>query len=181
MPVLLNKLEEASSRYPLEKPAETLEEARAAGLQTAYVCHSGKDLFLAEGLQVLLKDRGWNVFIDWEDENMSEKPSRETAARVQATIRKYDWFLFLASAASIVSPWCFWELGYAQGVKQYDSILIIPTKDDNNVWYGGEFLQVFRHIEVTSSQRFGAFRPGEDRGVLVADLCVPEQVAKAEN
>ena len=173
MPVLLHKLEEASSRYPLEKPAASLEDARAAGLQTAYVSRSAKDLFLAEGLQVLFKDRGWNVFIDWEDETMSEKPTRETAEKIQTLIIKCDWFLFLATANSTDSRWCLWELGYAQGVKPFDSILIIPTKDENDVWNGGDFLQLYRHIEVTSSQRFGAFRPGDEHGVLVADLCIP--------
>jgi len=173
MPVLLHKLEEASSRYPLEKPAESLGEARTAGQQTAYLCHNPKDLYLAEGLQVLLKDRGWNVYIDWEEETMSETATSEMAEKSQSRIRECDWFLFLASEGSMNSRWCFWELGFAEGVKPFDSILIIPTKDEKEVWYGGELLQLYRHIEVTSSQRFGAFRPGEDRGVLVADLNVP--------
>jgi len=173
MPVLLHKLEEASSRYPLEKPATSLEDAKAAGLQTAYLSYSTKDHFLAEGLQVLLKDRGWNVFVVWEEATMSEKPTPETAEKIQAVIRNCDWFLFLATANSTVSCWCFWELGYAEGVKPFDSVLIVPTKDDDDVWHGGDYLQLYRHIEVTSSQRFGAFRPGENRGVLVADLSIP--------
>ena len=173
MPVVIEKLEEASSRYPIEKPAESLGAAQGGGLQTAYLCHNPKDTFLAEGLQVLLKDRGWNVFIDWDEETMTESASSEMAEKTQARIRACDWFLFLATERSLSSRWCFWELGYAEGVKSFDAVLIIPTKTENEVWFGGELLQLYRHIEVTSSQRFGAFRPGEDRGVLVADLSVP--------
>jgi hypothetical protein len=173
MPVLIQKLEEASSRYPLEKPAESLGEAQTAGLQTAYLCHNPKDLLLAEGLQVLLKDRGWNVYVDWEEETMSETPTSEMAEKTQARIRECEWFLFLATENSMNSRWCAWELGYAEGMKPFDAILVIPTKNDNEVWFGGELLQLYRHIEVTSSQRFGAFRPGDDHGVLVADLSVP--------
>jgi hypothetical protein len=175
MPVLIQKLEEASSRYPLEKPAGSLDEARAAGLQTAYLCHNAKDLFLAEGLQVLLKDRGWNVFIDWDEQTMAESATSGMAENTQARIRACDWFLFLATEGSLSSQWCYWELGYAEGVKSFDSVLVIPTKNEKEVWYGGDLLQLYRHIEVTSSQRFGAFRPGEERGVLVADLHVPAE------
>lgn len=175
MPVLIQKLEEASSRYPIDKPAESLGGAQAMGMQTAYLCFNPKDICLAEGLQVLLKDKGWHVYLDWEDETMSETPTSEVAEKSQARIRACDWFIFLATDKSMSSLWCYWELGYAEGVKSFDAVLIIPTKDEKDVWHGGGLLQLYRHIEVTSSQRFGAFRPGEDRGVLVADLSVPAE------
>ena len=173
MPVPTQKLEEASSRYPLVKPAASLEAARAAGLQTAYLCHDAKDLLLAEGLQVLLKDRGWNVYIDYEDETITERTPQERIKEIHGRIRDCDWFIFLATENSFSSRWCFLELGYAEGLKPFDSVLVIPTKGENDQWFGAELLQLYRHIEVTSSLRFGAFRPGEDRGVLVADLSLP--------
>jgi len=172
MPVPTQKLKEASSRYPLVKPAASLDAARAAGLQTAYLCYDPKDLLLAEGLQVLLKDRGWNVFIDYEDELISDQTSTDQVNQTHARILNCDWFIFLGTVNSFNSRWCFLELGYAEGIKPFDSILVIPTKGENELWYGAELLQLYRHIEVTSSLRFGAFRPGEDRGVLVADLSI---------
>lgn len=175
MPISISKLEEASGRYSFEKPADSIEEARGAGLQVAYLSHSPGDLVLAEGLQVLMKDRGWNVYLDCGEEGFSEKASRETVERVRDRIRESDWFLFLATAESTNSRWKLWELGYAHGVKLFDSILVIPTKDQEGLWHGTELLQFYRHIDVTSSQRFGAFRPTDDRGVLVGDLSVPEQ------
>ena len=172
MPVPTQKLEEASRRYPLVKPAASVEAARVAGLQTAYLCYDSKDLLLAEGLQVLLKDRGWDVFVDYEDETITEKTPHKRVVQTHARIAEADWFIFLATENSFNSRWCFLELGYAEGIKPFDSVLVIPTKGENDLWYGAELLQLYRHIEVTSSLRFGAFRPGEDRGVLVADLSV---------
>ena len=172
MPVAIQKLDEASTRYPLVRSASSLSEARAAGLQTAYLCHDPKDLILAEGLQVLFKDRGWNVYLDFDETSISEKTSPEQLAQTHARIQSCDWFIFLATENSFNLRWCFLELGYAEGVKPHDALLVIPTKGEKDLWYGGELLPLYRHIDVTSSQQFGAFRPGEDRGVRVADLSI---------
>ena len=172
MPVAIQKLEEASTRYPLVRPAASVSEARAAQLQTAYLCLDPKDLVLAEGLQVLLKDRGWNVYLDFEEATISEKTPPERVSQIHGRIRNCDWFIFLATENSFNLRWCFLELGYAEAIKPHDAILVIPTKGEKDLWYGGELLPLYRHIEVTSSQQFGAFRPGEDKGVRVADLSV---------
>ena len=37
---------------------------------------------------------------DWEDTAMPEKPTRETAEKIQKKIRDNDWFLFLATPNS---------------------------------------------------------------------------------
>jgi len=173
MPIPIRELEEASSRYLAVKPAASLAEARASGLQTAYLSHSPKDTVLAEGLQVIFKERGWNLYLHWEQDTMSEKATRELGEKIPARIRQCDWFLFLATAHSTALGWCSWELGCASGSKPSDAILIVPTKDAAEMWHGSEFLQLYRHIDVTSSRRFGAFRPTEDRGVLIEDLSAP--------
>ena len=152
---------------------KSLAEARMTGRQTAYLSHSSKDIALAEGLQVLFRERGWDIYLHWEDDTMSETPTRENEEKIQKRIRECDWFLFLATANSSALSWCSWELGYASGSKSSDAILIVPTKDGSDMWYGSEYLQLYRHIDVTSSRRFGAFRPTEDRGVLIGDLSIP--------
>lgn len=101
-----------------------------AGLQkTAFPCHSNRDSMLAEGLQALLAEQGLVLYIDWQDASMPPDPSRETAARLQQRIKASDWFLFLATANSMASRWCPWELGYADCLKPLDRIAIVPTSD----------------------------------------------------
>lgn len=122
-----------------------------AGLQkTAFLCHSSRDDTLAEGLQALLAEQGVELYIDWECASMPPEPNRETAARIQHRIKMCDWFLFLATANSMGSRWCPWELGYADGQKQPDRIAIIQTSDSTTT-YGNEYMQLYHRIDTSSA------------------------------
>lgn len=90
------------------------------GQPTAFLSHSHKDAQLALGLQALLNDQGWDVYIDWQDQTMPDKPDTETALNIKSAIVRADWFLFLATQHSTTSRWCPWEIGFADGKKVYD-------------------------------------------------------------
>lgn len=164
MPISQTTLASYGQRAPLRKSATIVEEARAALKQTAFLCHSHQDAQFAKGLQGLLQDQGWQVYIDWEDTSMPPIPSRETAEKIQTRIRQLDWFFFLATSNSMASRWCPWEIGYADGVKDYDAILVFPTRDDAGRSYGNEYVQLYRHVDGAQGGVFGAFFPNE-RGV----------------
>lgn len=127
MPLSQSTLRQASH---LTRVRKSLSEARLTGYPTAFLSHSHKDAALAKGLQNFLQQQGWDVYIDWEDTAMPDRPNRETANRVQTKIVELDLFLFLATQNSMASRWCPWELGYADGKKSNDSILIVQTADD---------------------------------------------------
>lgn len=135
----------------------TLNEARRSGAPTAFLSHSHKDAVLAKGLQVYLRQQGWNVYIDWEDTAMPDRPNRETADRIRRKIVDFDLFLFLATYNSMTSRWCPWELGYADGKKMNDSILIVQTTDDHGASYGSEYLQLYRRVDNATGGGVGAF------------------------
>ena len=121
--------------------------AFTAGRETAFLSHSHHDRQLAEGLQTYLKEKGWNVYIDWLDESMPEKVSAETAVKLKGKIRECNLFLFLATANSCkLSRWCPWEIGIADGEKGTNRIIIVPTQDDNGHEYGSEYLGIYRKI-----------------------------------
>lgn len=149
--------------------AKSLNEARESGVTTAFLCHSHLDSQLAKGLSNLLRKYGWRVYIDWEDTTMPATPDRETAKKIQTKIVTSDFFLFLATENSVKSRWCPWEIGYADGKKPIDSIVIVPTKDDSGV-HGNEYLQLYRHIEWSDTQRIGVWDPGQTKGLLVEAL-----------
>lgn len=128
-------------------------EARASAIDTAFLCHSHKDRDLAEKMQQYFSSKGWNVYIDWKDASMPETPNRETADKIQERIKQSKWFLFLATANSMASRWCPWELGYSDGVKGKDSIIILPTNDSSGVTYGNEYMQLYRRIDYTLGDR----------------------------
>lgn len=134
------------SRASLKTSADLIKEAKASRKQTAFLSHSHQDARLAKSVQAFLTAQGWEIYIDWEDTAMPDSPNRETAERIQAKIRDLQWFLFLATQASMRSRWCPWEIGYADGVKSYKSILILPTSDANTS-YGNEYLQLYQRID----------------------------------
>jgi len=147
-------------------------EARAAGKQTGFLGHSHLDSDLAKGVQGFLQDQGWEVYIDWEDTNMPDKPDRETAEKIQKKVCDLNWFLFLATGNSTKSRWCPWEIGYADGVKKYDAILIIPTTDTSGTFYGNEYLQLYRCLWKAQGGGYAAFWP-DKKGYALNSLSRP--------
>lgn len=97
MAIKLKNLRSAASRSGRVFVAKSLNEAVAKKQQTAFLCHSHQDHELAKGLQVLLKENGWDLYIDWEDSEMPSIPNKETANIIKLKIKTTDWFLFLAT------------------------------------------------------------------------------------
>jgi hypothetical protein len=150
--------------------AKSVTEARQIGVKTAFLCHSHLDAELAKGLVNLLRQFGWEVYVDWADSSMPPEPNRETARKIKDRIQGANYFLFLATAHSTVSRWCPWEIGFADGVKSYEAIFIIPTRDSSNTHYGNEYLQIYQRIDETGDINLGAWLPGETNGIYVSAI-----------
>lgn len=149
--------------------AKSLVEARTQGLQTVFLCHSHDDEVLVKGLMALLEESGWRVYVDWADASMPEAPTRETAARIKRKILDLDFFLFLATDNSMTSRWCPWEIGYADGKKQIERILLLPTSDGLQT-YGSEYLQLYRRIDMSTVDKLGVWEPTQGKGILLENL-----------
>ena len=152
----------------IKRSDELIKEAKAAKKQTAFLSHSHKDTRIAKSLQAFLQAQGWDVYVDWEDASMPDSPTRTTAEMIQAKIRDLDWFIFLGTQNSMRSRWCPWEIGFADGVKPIDNILIIATTDSAGT-HGSEYLQLYRHIDPAQGGGFGAFNPNR-KGIKVSAL-----------
>lgn len=166
MPVSIAELSAAASRFYKTSVIKSINEALAKSKQTAFLCHSHKDEKLAEGLQVLLAENGWDLYVDWKDHEMPERPNKETAMKIKQRIVDMDWFLFLATPKSTQSRWCPWEIGFADSKKPHDRILIIPTVDSEK-WYGNEYLHLYRNIEKASGGGLAAFPAAQSSGGIL--------------
>lgn len=155
MAIKIRILKSAATRSGRVAIPKSLNEAVSKGEQTAFLCHSHKDHELAKGLQVILKENGWDLYIDWEDNEMPPTPNEITARKIQSKVKSTDWFLFLATDNSTRSRWCPWEIGYADAVKSHETILIVPTEDDHGNWYGNEYLQLYKKIDEASNRKTG--------------------------
>jgi TIR domain len=125
---------------------------------------------LVAGLVTLLEEQGWDIYVDWRDATLPAAPSRETAETIQGRIRRANYFLFLATQNSLESRWCPWEIGYADGAKPLDSILVIPTQDANGTTKGSEYLGLYRRIDFSRDRTLGVWRPGETTGVFLRTI-----------
>jgi hypothetical protein len=163
-------LRQYSARAGMEKSDVLVANAKRLGRQTAFLSHSHHDNVLAKGVQEYLQAMGWLIYIDWEDTAMPPVPDRTTAARIQQKIVELDWFLFLATENSTASRWCPWEIGYADGKKSIDRILIIPTRDDLGRSHGNEYLQLYRRVIDTLEGGVGVFYPKATEGLHIRQL-----------
>ncbi len=167
MAIPQSTLHQYASTYQM-RAGGLVSQAKTLGKQTAFLCHSHQDASLAKGVQGFLKANGWEVYIDWEDDTMPEPPNADTARRIKERIQSLGWFLFLATERSMASRWCPWELGFADGAKAHDSILILPTTDGRQS-YGNEYLAIYRYIESAQQGGWGAFYANKS-GVVLGSL-----------
>jgi len=160
----------AAARRMTKTASRTLREARQEGLRTLFLCHSHLDAEYVSGFITLLDDHNWRVYVDWRDNTMPETPNAETARMIRQKIRDLDYFAFLATPNSATSRWCPWEIGFADGVKNHDQILIVPTADRSGHGYGSEYLQLYRHVDLTQNQTLGVWQPNVNEGVRLNSL-----------
>jgi hypothetical protein len=144
---------------------KSLNEAVRQGAPTAFLSHSHKDALLAKGLQTRLSGLGWDVYIDWEDTSMPDRPDAVTADKIRRKIVQLDLFLFLATQNSMTSRWCPWELGYADGRKANNEILIVQTSDIRGT-YGNEYLELYRNIDEVKGGGVAHFNKSGDGRML---------------
>lgn len=163
MPISLDVLDRAAQQSSRTVFAKSLEEASARAQKTAFLSHSHLDRSRAKGLQKLLADEGWDLFIDWEHNTLDERPTKATAEWLQKSIVACDWFLYLATPNSKGSRWCPWEIGYADGKKGADAIIIIATSDSRGT-YGNEYLDLYRQISETSTGGLALFEAATSNG-----------------
>ena len=156
----------ATSYSMLIENAKTASMVNLSARSSAFLCHSHKDEDLVKGLVVLFKELGIDLYVDWKDHSMPEKPNGQTAKKIQDRIRAADLFLFLASANSKESRWCPWEIGYADSSQK--RIYILPTSDGNSS-YGNEYLELYPRIDLGESKSenrsgYAVFQPGNTQG-----------------
>lgn len=157
-----------AARRAIVEAATSFKEAKAQKRATIFLCHSHADRQLALGLKNKLREGDIQLYIDWEDTAMPETPNKETATTIKSKIMECNVFLFLATQNSIVSRWCPWEIGYADGKKPNETILIVPTQDDSDKYYGNEYLQLYSSLQ-THTAKAAVFPPSQNKGWLFED------------
>ena len=86
MAIELSTLAEAARRTTATRSTVTIEEARTAGRKTVFLCHSHShshsDQTYVRGFVQLLRESGWDAYVDWMDGSMPASSNRTTASNM---------------------------------------------------------------------------------------------------
>lgn len=127
---------------------EARTQAKATTTTSIFLSHSHSDKDLIDEAVTFFKSLGVNVYVDWMDETMPEKPNGVTASKIKSKILNDDKFIFLATNSAVISKWCNWEVGIGDAYKLHsDKICILPLADNSGSWTGNEYLQIYPRIE----------------------------------
>ena len=115
---------------------------------SVFLSHKHSNIEYLERIRYILESLNASVYVDWTDPSMQHPTDRNTAEALKRKIERYDKFIFIATDAAMASRWCNWEIGYGDAYKySQDKIAIFPIKQDNRVWEGNEYLQLYPSIE----------------------------------
>ncbi len=130
--------------------SDILKSAESTYGKNCFLSHSSKDKEYLSGVISFLEKFGAKVYIDKEDQLLPKTTSRETAEGLKARIRENKRLVILASTNSKTSRWIPWEIGLADGIKNLDSIAILPltTSDDESAfsWPEQEYFSLYKQI-----------------------------------
>lgn len=113
-----------------------------------FLSHSSKDEKYLSSIIDLLQEYGGKVYIDKLDKDLPNTTNHETAVKLKDRISSIDKFILFATKNSKESKWMPWELGLADGVKDYSKIAILPSAENKNEenWAEQEYLGIYQKI-----------------------------------
>jgi WD40 repeat protein len=130
-------------------------------MTSLFVSHSGRDRGVAQRVHQWLRNAGYQaLFLDF-DPSDGIPVGRRWEAELYAQLRRTDGVVFLASADSVASKWCFAELSLARSMGRP----VFPLRLDATAWL--ELLQDVQWTDLTADEAaFGQLWDGLHRAGL---------------
>lgn len=133
-------------------------------MTSLFISHSSRDQAAAQRLHQWLRHAGYQaLFLDF-DPSDAIPAGRRWEAELYAQLRRTDGVIFLASADSVASRWCFAELSLARSLGHP----VFPVRLDTAVWL--DLLQDVQWVDLTADDTaFGQLRDGLHQAGLRAE------------
>lgn len=120
----------------------------SASALRVFLSHKHTDEKQLFAVKRLLEQIGAKPYVDWMDRSLPKTTSAVTASKIKGKIEKCNKFIFIATNAALDSPWCNWEIGYADAYKyNTDKIALFAVSKNNEQWKGNEYMQLYPVIE----------------------------------
>ena len=113
-----------------------------------FLSHSSKDKEYLPYVISVLENYGGNVYIDKLDKSLPSNTNHKTAVKLKDRINTIDKFILFATKNSKDSKWMPWEIGIADGIKDYKNIAILPSSENmyEENWAEQEYLGIYQKI-----------------------------------
>ena len=123
--------------------------SKSSAMTSIFFCHAHTEKNIVEQAKLFFENLGIRIYVDWADKTMPEKTDAITAQIIKdQIINQNDKFVLLATNLAITSRWCNWEIGIADPFKNSKKkMALLPLADNNNLWTGNEYLQIYPRIE----------------------------------
>lgn len=124
------------------------EKRAAAASLDVFLSHSSADREALPKAIGFLRQFGVNVYIDKTDNELPQKTSPETGAKLKDRIEQCRKFIVLMTVNSKNSRWIPWELGIADEKKKIANIALLPDilNQSNAEWSEQEYLGLYPRI-----------------------------------
>ncbi|HEY5536588.1 MAG TPA: hypothetical protein VIL99_16845 [Ignavibacteria bacterium] len=115
-----------------------------------FLSHSYDDAKAIYGLKIKLERLKYSVFVDWNEEEFSDRENVDTerANELRIQMNSCKILIFVTSENSSESVWMPWELGYFDGYK--GKVAIMPLNEETtpkNEYIGQEYLGIYPYIK----------------------------------
>jgi hypothetical protein len=119
--------------------------------KSIFLSHCHLDKKIIPKIALLFNKIDVDIYIDWMDHTLPKVTDKETASAIRKKIEHCNRFLFLATAGSLGSKWCNWELGIAYSIKPESELAILPIESKSGMWKGNEYLQLYPEMQIKTS------------------------------
>lgn len=145
--ITFDELEKRGNKI-INESAQLIQKSENEVNKNIFLSHSTKDEKYLLSVIDLLVEYGGNVYIDKIDNSLPKSTNHETAIKLKTRIKSIDKFILFATKNSSDSKWMPWELGLADGIKDYSNIAILPSAENmhEEKWAEQEYLGIYKKI-----------------------------------
>jgi hypothetical protein len=118
---------------------------RPIAKKRAFINHAPDDFRFVEGLIVLMRKSGLDLYFDWDSGDKPGSSRDERKKQVQERIANCDVFFVIATENYLSVPYCLQDLEIAKSLNK--KIYVIPTAIDGTV-YGTEYIGIYHELTV---------------------------------
>lgn len=114
-----------------------------------FLSHSSMDKELVLGVKRILENKGFSVYVDWEDPRLNRPVTKATAAILRRRMINSRCLFYVHTSNASLSKWCPWELGYFDALRIGERVYVMPLIGSSKTYFRTqEYLGLYKQVNV---------------------------------